>query len=113
MILDLATVGGLASDPWVEKLAEIRLVVFLASVFSLSDNDSSDTQSLMVGTMIKVSLRVKSGPREFFMGPMGAEMTGRFRLPLEKTLAGVGIRNREEALFSKPARRASIVVIVY
>jgi hypothetical protein len=112
MIPDLATVGGLASDPWVEKLAEIRLVVFLASVFSLSDNDSSDAQSLMVGTMIKVSLRVKSGPREFFMGPMGAEMTGRFRLPL-KTLAGVGSRSREEALFSKPARMASIVVIVY
>jgi hypothetical protein len=54
---DLATVGGLASDPCAEKLAEIRRVAFLASTFSLSDNDSSEPlQSLMVGTMMRVLL---------------------------------------------------------
>lgn len=111
---DLATVGGLASDPCAEKLAESRRVAFLASTFSLSDNGSSEPlQSLMVGTMMRVSLRVKSGPRELLTGPIGPEITGRFFFPCEKTLDGVGRRSREEDLW-KPVlfRKASIVVVV-
>ena len=109
---DLATEGGLASDPWVEKLAEIRRVAFLASTSSLPGSDSFDPQSLMAGTVIRVSLRVKSGPREFLMGPMGAEMTGRFRLTRVRMFAGVGSRSLDGTLLSRPAREESMFGVV-
>lgn len=80
---DLATVGFPANGPRLEKLAEIRLVVFFAIEASFSRRDSSEPQSLIPGTMMKVSLRVKSAPREFLMGPIGPEIVGRCFFPFE------------------------------
>lgn len=83
-------------------------MVFLACAFSLSDEESSEQQSLIVGTMMSVSLRTKSAPREFLTGPMGPDMTGRFLL--DRKLV-VGSRSLEEGrrLPSSPARKVSIV----
>lgn len=81
----------------------MRLAAFLAAtIFSFSlggrSSDSSDPQSLIPGTMVKVSLRVKSGPREFLTGPIGPEMTGRWgprRLVMfDGSLEEEGVRRR-------------------
>jgi hypothetical protein len=109
---DLATVGGLARDPWSEKPAEMRLAAFFASTSSFSQKISSEVQSLIPGTIIKFSLRVRSGPREFLMGPIGAEMVGRFFLTLTRTLAGVDSRGRDAILLSSPARKDSMALDV-
>lgn len=47
----------------------------------------------MPGTMVKVSLRVKSGPREFLMGPIGPDMTGRW-WPWRLVSVEEGVRRR-------------------
>lgn len=91
----------------------MRRVVFIAWAFSLSDDESSEQQSLIVGTMISVSLRTKSAPREFLTGPMGAETTGRFLLDRVRKLLVVGSRSLEDGrrFPSSPARKVSIAAM--
>ena len=65
--VDLATVGLLGRGSMGKRAEMARALVFLVG----------DTQSLISSTMTNLSLLEKSGPLEFLMGPMGAEMMGR------------------------------------
>ena len=81
----------------------------------MSDDESSEQQSLIVGTIISVSLRTKSGPREFLTGPMGPETTGRFLLDRVRKLLVVGSLSFDDGrrFPSSPARKVSISAVLF
>lgn len=72
---DSATMGLVDGTAVLKKLADMRLDRRDAT--DTVGVEGADSQSSMLSTSSKPSPRTRSGPREVFTGPSGAEMSGR------------------------------------